>query len=124
MIAGALVPFVVPYFASLREAYPTQPGWQIAPQLIWVASWLVGWEFLHRYALLRAVERAWPRWGWLWVPASEFIFHLQKPLLEALGMLAFSLLATTWARRRRSILLPLAVHFAIEAGLALLQAGY
>lgn len=123
---GVLATLLVPHFESLREIYlsrsmldPERKWAYISHQVAWVASWLIGWEFLHRYALLRAVDRAWPRYGWLWVPASEFVFHLQKPMLEAFGMLAFSLVATRWAVRRKSLWLPLVAHLAIELGLAL-----
>lgn len=123
---GVLSTLIVPHVESLREIYlsrstldPERKWAYISYQVIWVASWLIGWEFLHRYALLRAAGRAWPRWGWLWVPASEFVFHFQKPWIEAFGMLAFSLVATSWSRRRRSWILPLVAHLAIELGLTL-----
>ena len=82
--------------------------------MVWNFSWIIGWEFLHRYALLRAADGAWPRWGWLLVPLSEGIYHLQKPALEALGMVAFSIALTLYARRRKNFLLPLLAHLIIE----------
>ena len=115
---------LIPLFPALREQYPSFSGlsaerkWQMASfSLCWTASWLVGWEFIHRYAVLRKVDVRWPRYGWLLVPCIEGLYHLQKPLLEAAGMMLFSLAATQWARRRRNLLLPFLAHAFIEVGL-------
>ena len=116
---GAML--LIPMVPALRETYPglaqasPQVRWDYSQYfLLWTLSWLPGWEFLHRYFLLRRVDAAWPRFGWLLVPLFETVYHLQKPLLEAGGMLALGLVLTWWTRRRKNILLPLIVHALIE----------
>lgn len=122
--AGLAALVVVPHIPQLRAMYPDQSHYpaevkqaQILRLLIWDLSWLPGWEFLHRYTLLRAATARWPRYGWLLVPLCEGLYHLPKDWLEALGMTAFSLVATFWAWRRRNLLLPLVAHAAIEVAL-------
>ena len=119
--AGALAMAIIPFIPSVHEMYP---GWARLPasirwhraisQLLWTGSWLVGWEFLHRYVLTRAVAARWPRWGWLLVPLSEGLYHLQKALPEMVAMVVFSMLVTPWSMRRRNGLLPLLAHLLIE----------
>ena len=113
---------------QLAEIYPAAPqGLAFSKRLLlfgggllWVVSWLPAWEFLHRYFLLRRVSADFPQYGWLIVPLSETLYHLQKPPLEAAGMLVFSLLATWWTLKRRNLLLPLLVHLVIEIALQVL----
>jgi len=126
MLAGLLAVglaaiLAIPLFSSLRHTYPGlgqmahDAKWYYATvSTFWTLSWIVGWEFLHRYFLLRPLSQAWPRCGWLLVPALEGVYHLQKPLLEAAGMVALSLIVTPWAMKRRNVLLPFLVHLAIE----------
>ena len=118
---GAVAVIIIPLLPGVRDIYP---GYGVLPaadkqafavrHMIWVFSWLIGWEFLHRYTLLRAWDAWLPRVGWLIVPLSEGLYHLQKPLLEALGMVLFSLVLTYWARKRRNVLLPFLAHLIIE----------
>lgn len=82
--------------------------------LAWTFSWIIGWEFLHRYALLTNLERLWPRYGWLAVPVIEGIYHLQKHPLEMLAMVGFSFVLTYWTRVRRNVMLPFLAHLAVE----------
>ena len=103
----------LPVAVKLRQAMWGNYG------LVYLFSWLVGWEFLHRYVLLRQLDATWPRYGWLVVPAIEGVYHLQKPLLEAGGMVAFSLVFTPWVRERRNVLLPFFAHLVIEVELLL-----
>ncbi|HNR34137.1 MAG TPA: hypothetical protein PKO36_03085 [Candidatus Hydrogenedentes bacterium] len=117
----ALAVLAIPLFPSLRNTYGSlshitaSAKWSFAAhQIIWTFSWLVGWEFLHRCFLLRPLDARWPRWGWLLAPLFEFVYHLQKPLIEAVGMAAFSMILTPWALRRRNVLLPFLAHLAIE----------
>lgn len=121
---GTLAILVIPLFPGLRATYPgmghapSAAKWAFAAHNVtWTLSWLLGWEFLHRYALLRPVSARWPRWGWLLAPLSEGLYHLQKAPVEALGMVVFSLLATQWTLRRRNALLPFAAHLYIELAL-------
>ena len=118
---GALAMLLIPFVPSLHATYP---GWSRHPaalrwhlattHLVWTFSWLIGWEFLHRYALARTVASRWPRWGWLLVPLFEGLYHLQKALPEAAGMVIFSLIVTRWSLRRRNVLLPFLAHLLIE----------
>ncbi|MCL4694164.1 MAG: CPBP family intramembrane metalloprotease, partial [Candidatus Hydrogenedentes bacterium] len=94
--------------------------WEIiARGMLWTFSWLIGWEFLHRYFLLRPFAARWPRFGWLIVPFSEGVYHLQKAPIEAAGMVVFSLVLTAWALRRRNALLPFLAHLLVEIELVL-----
>lgn len=118
---GLIVMLCIPLFPSVRGIYPSLSHISFATkvnfftqQLVWTLSWLVGWEFMHRYFLLRRVQIAWPMWGWLLVPLSEGLYHLQKPSIEAVLMVVFSLIATAIAMRRKNILLPFLAHFLIE----------
>jgi len=113
---------------QLAEIYPAAPrGLAFSKRLLllgggllWVVSWMPAWEFLHRYFLLRRVAADFPKYGWLVVPLSETLYHLQKPPLEAAGMLVFSLIATWWTLKRRNLLLHLLVHLVIEVALQVL----
>lgn len=122
LLVCATAVFLVPYLPGVREYYGAIARHGARNPLgdcLWVVSWLVGWEFLHRYVLLRAADARWARWGWLLVPVSETVYHLQKPLLEAAGMCAFSLIATAWTRARGNMMPAFAVHLGIELTLVL-----
>ena len=86
-------------------------------KLLWVLSWLVGWEFMHRYFLLRRVALDFPRFGWLLVPLSEGTYHLVKPWPEMLAMVAFSVLMTQYTLRRKNVVVPFLAHLAVELSL-------
>lgn len=127
-VLGFLAVCLVPYIPGLREAYGAGGSlgmpfgdklYAAMRQFIWVISWLVGWEFMHRYFLLEAVRPRWPRFGWLLAPAFEFLYHLQKFWLEALGMFLFSLLASIYVIRRNNVSLPFLAHLLIEIALPL-----
>ncbi len=125
-VIGVLVMMLIPYVPALHRTYPTlmarSPEMKLAFciwQLAWLASWLPGWEFMHRYTLLRAANQRWPRYGWLLLPLFEGVYHLQKPMLEMLGMVLFSIAMTQWTLRRRNILLPFLCHLIIEAELVI-----
>lgn len=118
---GALGVLIIPLFPSLRATYPSMAHFAASAKLsfalrhvVWVLSWLVGWEFMHRYFLLTRLSKQWPRFGWLLIPLFEGGYHLQKPLLEAAGMVAVSLVLTSWALKRRNALLPFLAHLIIE----------
>lgn len=125
---GAVVMQLIPWVPELRQQYPglsflpagVKQEYLIA-QLLWLASWLLGWEFLHRYLLLRAGLSLSARWGWLLVPVVEGLYHLQKPMLEMLGMVALSVVLTQWTVRRRTLLPALLAHLLIELELLLYQ---
>jgi len=118
---GVMAVLAINVFPSLREYYPSYSDapwsqkWEITARgMLWTFSWLIGWEFLHRYFLLRPFAARWPRFGWLIVPVSEGVYHLQKAPIEAGGMVLFSLILTFWALRRRNALLPLLAHLVVE----------
>ena len=123
-IAGLAAVFLIPFIPSLSRVYQGLGGgsekWAVfVLQSFWVLSWLLGWEFLHRYVLLRHAAAQWPRYGWLLVPLSEGLYHLAKPGIETLGMVVLSIILTRWALRRGNILLPFLVHLLIEIELIL-----
>ncbi|MCC6795025.1 MAG: CPBP family intramembrane metalloprotease [Candidatus Hydrogenedentes bacterium] len=113
------------YIPQLREWYPSASKHSSAvkismlyQQFLWTASWLLGWEFMHRYFLLRAVAEKWPRWGWLLVPVSEALYHLQKDPIEMAAMFVAGIAFTVWTVTRKNLMLPLIVHGSVEVGLA------
>ena len=135
---GMGVMFIIPHAPALKAIYPSMGN--LSPErkityvqavMAWNVSWIFGWEFLHRYCLLRVVQRealigqwglpAWKRnqWYWLAVPLSETLYHLQKPGLEAVGMGAFSVVLTLWCLKRKNWLLACMVHLIIEVELLL-----
>lgn len=125
LVLGAIAVGIIPFIPSLQSTYPGLRGTSAYGKhvyfigyLLWTASWLPGWEFMHRYFLLRPVMHRFPRYGWLIVPLCETVYHLQKPLLEAGGMAVFSLLLTWWTMKRRNMLLPFVAHLYIEILLA------
>lgn len=127
-VAGIAVMFIIPHVPELSTMYGTRANlspdekWDyVISKTVWNLSWLIGWEFLHRYVLLRAAIKSSFRYGWLLVPLSETLFHLQKPLLEAAGMLVFSVFLTRWAMARGSVLAPALAHFIIEVDLMLFR---
>lgn len=128
LMVGAAAIVVASLEPSLQRVYggiayaSAQEKWTfVEEQLIWTFSWLLGWEFLHRYFLPKALAHNLPRRGgvaaMILIPCSEGLYHLQKPLLEAGGMVLFSLASTWWVLRRRNALLPLIIHLAIECQL-------
>ena len=126
LLLGGIAVGSIPLISSLHTTYPGLGGTSASRNhvyfiayLLWTASWLPGWEFMHRYFLLRTVMQRFPRFGWLIVPLCETIYHLQKPLLEAGGMAVFSLLLTWWTMKRRNMLLPFVAHLYIEILLAI-----
>ncbi len=125
-VTGMLAMQIIPLIPELRNIYPDLSerslDYKLAfalRQSIWVFSWLIGWEYLHRYFMLRPLSNRWPRVGWLLVPLAEGLYHLQKPGPEALGMVLFSVVLCLWTLRRRNILLPFLAHFIIEVELVL-----
>ncbi len=121
ILAGGVAVLSIQVFPSLKQQYPglghlplQERFLRALAALSWTASWLIGWEFLHRYVLLRAAARKCPRFGWLIVPVSEVVYHLQKPPLEAGGMAVFSILLTWWSLKRRNLLLPFIAHLFVE----------
>ncbi|MCC6698615.1 MAG: CPBP family intramembrane metalloprotease [Candidatus Hydrogenedentes bacterium] len=123
-LLGMLAILGIMFIPALRDYYPslshrTWPEkWDsMMRALFWVASWLVGWEFLHRYFLVRPFSARWPRFGWLIVPVSEGAYHLQKHWAEMLLMVAFSVALTWWTVRRKNALLPFLAHLIIEVEL-------
>lgn len=127
-LTGLAAVLSIRVFPSLQDWYPSlahlpaDDKWRIAvDRLVWTFSWIVGWEFIHRYALLTGLTRAWPRYGWLLIPLVEGLYHLQKDPLEAAGMVLFSFVLTRWALLRRNTLLPFLAHLVVELELLAFQ---
>lgn len=122
-IVVCLVPFIPGvsnyYAGSALTASIGDKATVFTKQLFWVASWLIGWEFMHRYFLLQAVSRKWTAYGWVLVPLFEWAYHLQKHWIEALGMFIFGVVLTQYVLRRRNVALPFFVHLLIEIALPL-----
>ncbi len=117
---------LIAFVPGLRDFYPSLAGAETADKvrfvvhmLAWTFSWLLGWEFLHRYVLLRVLDRPMPRWGWLLIPLYEGVYHLVKHPLEAVGMVLASVLLTAWTRNSRNVALPFLAHLIIEVQLIL-----
>lgn len=132
LVGGVVAVALIPHIPGVREYYVPpkaisleQKLWLVAGYNFWCVSWLLGWEFLHRYVLLAALSRFLPRggWGWLVVPlliaGSEAAYHLVKPLPETLAMFGFGFAASLWAYQRGNWLLPLIAHWMIEMALVL-----
>lgn len=118
------VMFAIPYLPGVRDLYQQVPPTSLTRKIetaisynLYVFSWLLGWEFLHRYVLLRAASVLFPKWGWLLVVVSETAYHLVKPPLECAAMAVFSVCMTQYAMRRKNGTFPFLVHFIIENAL-------
>lgn len=131
-IAGFGAMFLIPHLPGVSTYYKPPQGMTSDQKQalflgynLWTATWLPGWEFLHRYVLLAALAVFLPRGGrgWLVVPllvaGSEMAYHLVKPWPETLAMFGFGFLATAWAYQRANMLLPLIAHWMIEVSLVL-----
>jgi len=124
-LAGVIATRFIP---SLAAIYPRGQFTGLGDRALWLGmmgfwwmSWLPGWEFLHRYVLLRAATRLLPKWGWVLVPLSETAYHLVKPWPETLGMAVFSIVATRYVMARKNLVAPFLAHLAIEAFLVFLM---
>ena len=120
---GLIGVLAIPFIPALSGTFPSlgEHSWAEKSRyayhyLSWTFSWILGWEFLHRYFILRHTQRRWPRYGWLIVPVIEGVYHLppQQSFAMAFGMVVFSLLLTPWAVRRRNVLLPFLAHLIVE----------
>jgi hypothetical protein len=115
IILELLAVFSVRLFPTLRAALPDLRNESLLAITLWNLSWLIGWEFIHRYLLLRRLSVSFPRFGWLLIPIYEGAYHLVWPtLLMPAGMVIFSLIATYWSLKRRNGLLPFLAHLIIE----------
>lgn len=124
--AGLFAMAAIVIVPELQATYPGVGSWPadqqrlfVLAQLAWMISWLPGWEFMHRYFLLDRVTLTWPFFGWLLLPIFEGAYHLQKPGIEAVAMVFFSVLLTRWAMKRANVLLPFCAHLIIEVELVL-----
>ncbi len=82
-------------------------------QLLWTLSWLPGYEFMLRRVLLQRASML-GLGSVVLVAVLEFVYHLQKPLLEAYAALLFSVGLSVWTRRRPTSALPLLAHLSVE----------
>lgn len=133
-ILGAAAVIAVPIVPSLRAMYPSLsqfPAEAKAAYLghytTWIISWIVGWEFLMRYAIPNALMRAWPQRGYIiaiiLVPTIDVVYHVAqgKPTLECVGVALYSTALTAFATLRHNTLYPLIAHLAVEFALVALM---
>jgi hypothetical protein len=114
-----LIPGLRDYYPSLSQRTWSDKWADAGRGMLWVTSWLLGWEFLHRYFLLRPFAARWPRFGWLVVPFSEGVYHVQKHPAEMAAMVGVSMVLTLWTLRRRNAMLPFLTHLIVEVELIL-----
>jgi hypothetical protein len=120
VVASCLAMFVVASTSELSTYYlgglpqARLERWQyVQRQLLWTLSWLPGYELLMRRLLLRRAAML-GRWSIALVAMLEFIYHLQKPMLEAVAALGFSVALSIWVRRRPTSVHPLLAHLWVE----------
>ena len=111
------IPVLNTYYQSKSNLSVAMKWSYAAGNLIWLSSWLIGWEFLHRVFLMHYLQVVLGRIGPCCIPVFEFLFHLQKSLPEALGMLLLSIVLTYWSYKRKNVLLPFFAHLSIEVTL-------
>lgn len=127
VVGGGALMFLLPRIPGVGDYYVgwgSQPlAWRQEEALrltLWTFSWLTGWEFMFRYWLVSSFSRRWPDRGiyaiLIVAPLLEGLYHVfqQKPVLECLGMVVFSLALCSWAIRRKNALLPFLGHLIIE----------
>jgi hypothetical protein len=121
MLLGACGVYLIKFIPALNQYYQPQSHlssamkWSYATgYLIWLSSWLIGWEFLHRVFLMQYLQAVLGKIGPCFIPVFEFVFHLQKSIPEALGMLLLSIVLTCWSYKRKNVLLPFLAHLAVE----------
>ncbi len=126
VLAGVAAVLSIAFVPGLRDYYPglsratTADKWRIfSHTLLYIFSWLLGWEFLHRYVLIRHISAVPPRYGWLIVPLIEGAYHLPKHPLEMVGMVVLSVALSFWTVKRRNCLPGFIIHFFIELELLL-----
>jgi len=130
MVGGSIaLALSIPYIPGVREDYV--PGVPESMQftafwsyIVWTVSWLPGWEFLHRYFLIRALDYLEIKFEWLIVPVVEMLYHLPKMTLEVPGMFLYGFIATQLTKHRVNWMLPFLVHLAIEVALVLFLVGW
>lgn len=118
VLAILFIPQLREYYHSRADASWSEKLVALRQMALWNISWLPGWEFLHRYFLLRPFVERWPKWGWVVVPVSEALYHLQKDPIEMAAMFVAGIVFTLWTVARKNLMLPLIVHAAVEVGLA------
>ena len=102
---------------SLQRIGP-DAGTTFGAQILWIGSWVLGWEFLLRYVVLNALHREWPKWGWRWVPLIEGLYYLQASPPEAAARCLVAILLTRWVLKRRNLLVALLPHAILEIEIA------
>jgi membrane protease YdiL (CAAX protease family) len=128
LAAFAGIYFMSGYFGFYSSSFrgPGEDGTaRFANFMIFTASTLTGWEFLHRAFLLMGLrfvfagregipERTATLIAVAVVWVFEVVFHFIKPPVEALGLLVGSPLLSWLALRTRSIWIPFLVHLLVE----------
>jgi membrane protease YdiL (CAAX protease family) len=120
--------FVIPHLDVLKDYYVSdyklssnEKYQYLKYQIIWIFSWLIGWEFIHRYLVIKSFNKK-KIYHALWIlPILEGFYHINKPWPEMLAAFAFSWILTKWTLKRSSVLFPLLAHLIIELELILFQ---
>lgn len=128
IVVGICSMLLIPYIDVLRDYYVMESSLSssenfsyISYQICWIFSWLIGWEFIHRYFLIKSIKES-KIYLALWIlPIIEGLYHLNKPWPEILAVLLFSWVLTRWTLKRSNALLPLLAHFIIEIELIIFQ---
>ena len=113
-------PMLRMYYPGLRGIPFNQKMFFAIQQVLWVISWLPGWEFMNRHLLLRSCQQLSKNYVWLLVPVVETLYHIYKAMLEMTGMFIFSFFACWWSMKRENNIMAFLCHFAVEIGLIVL----
>jgi hypothetical protein len=110
-------------FPGIDSNLPRVRGANIGMLISWELSWLLGWEFLLRYVLLRELDKIGRRWPLVVIPLLEVLYHLSwTTAVMPVGVGIYSIILTAWARSRQNCLLPFLTHVSLELELLLLLA--
>ena len=121
IVVGVFAILIIPYIESLNSYYHSftfqsdqQKFNYMKGQVIWTFSWLIGWEYIHRYYI---ITKTYPilKNKLLWIiPLLEGFYHYNKPPIEFISVFIFSFILTLWTIKRKNILLPFIIHLTIE----------
>lgn len=116
--------FIIPHIDSLNNYYKGQSHISFDDKIIfakrlmiWNFSWLIGYEFLFRFVLLKQCLKH-DKCYYL-ITLFEVLYHFNKPYPEMLGVFFLSIFLTYWVRLRKNFLIALIGHFLVECSLLL-----
>ena len=119
-----LAMFIIPHIDSLNNYYKAQSNISFDDKIIfakrlmiWNFSWLIGYEFLFRFVLLKQYLKH-DKYYYV-ITLLEVLYHFNKPYPEMFGVFFLSIFLTYWVRLRRNFLIALLGHFFVECSLLL-----